>query len=510
MVQEQQPFNSNHMYTFGNLSTNGYNEMSGLTNITANGDKQQNLLLSYLGRINYTFMNKYILNAALRYDGSSKFATGKKWGTFPSVSVAWRVNEESFLKDVKELSELKIRAGYGIVGFNGIGNYDYQSIIANQTQYVFNNAIADGAYFSSLANKELTWETSKMTNIGFDLGLFGNKITLSAEYFNKQTTDLILAIPYDRSIGYYSPAVANIGEMKNYGTEFELSYQINAGDLKSTLSGNMSFIRNKVTKLTNPGATIDAGYNQDYGAYNFTRTVVGEPVQSFYGWKVDGIFQDQTDVASHATQNAAPGDIRFKDINGDGKIDGNDRIFLGSYMPKFTYGFNYTATFKNFDLSAFFQGVYGNKIYNGTRVVTEGMLRLFNAGTRVLDAWSPTNTNTEVPRAVSGDPNQNARTSNRFIESGSYFRLKVLSIGYNVPQKVLTSLTKGNVAGLRIYVSGQNLFTITKYKGYDPEVGSLIPISNGAPGSAGLLTNGIDYGFMPAARTILGGIQLSF
>ena len=512
-VAEQQPYTSNHMYTFGNLTTNDFSELNGLTNINAVGDKNQNVLVSYLGRLNYTFKNKYILNAALRYDGSSKFATGKKWGTFPSISAAWRVNEESFLKDSRDISELKIRAGYGIVGFNGIGNYDWQSIILNNTQYVLNNAAVSGSEFNALANKDLTWETSKMTNIGFDLGLFGNKFTLSAEYFNKLTSDLILAVPYARSIGYYAPAVANIGEMKNYGEEFELSYQINAGELKSTLSGNMSFIRNKVTKLTNPGATIDAGYNQDYGGYNFTRTVVGQPVQSFYGWKVDRLFQNAADVASSPVQQgAAAGDIKFKDINGDGVIDGNDRIFLGSYMPKFTYGFNYNATYKNFDLVAFFQGVYGNKIYNGTRVVTEGMLRLFNAGTAVLNAWTPTNTGTDVPRAVSGDPNQNVRTSNRFIESGSYFRLKVLTIGYSVPQKVLTSLTKGNLTGLRIYVSGQNLLTITKYKGYDTEVGSLIPNSgsNGAPGSAGLLTNGIDYGFMPASRTILGGIQFSF
>jgi TonB-linked SusC/RagA family outer membrane protein len=513
VVQEEQPYTSNHLYTFGNLATNKYTELSGLSNINATGDKQQTTLLSYVGRLNYTFMNRYILNAAIRTDGSSKFATGKKWGTFPSVSVAWRVNEESFLKDVKELSELKIRAGYGIVGFNGIGSYDWQSIVKNDNQYVLNNTIVDGSEFNALANKQLTWETSKMTNIGFDLGLFGNKFTLSAEYFNKLTTDLILAIPYPGSIGYYSPAIANIGSMKNYGTEFELSYQINAGELKSTLSGNMSFIRNKVTQLTTGGAPIDAGYNQDYGGYNFTRTAVGQPVQSFYGWKVDHIFQNQAEIDASAKQpGAAPGDIKFKDINGDGIIDGNDRIFLGSYMPKFTYGFNYTAAFKNFDLTAFFQGVYGNKIYDGTRVVTEGMLRLFNAGTRVLDAWTPTNTNTDVPRAIGGDPNQNVRTSNRFIENGSYFRLKVLSIGYNVPQKVLTSLTKGNLAGLRIYVSGQNLFTITKYKGYDPEVGSLIPNSgsNGAPGTAGLLTNGIDYGFAPQARTIVGGVQFSF
>ena len=277
--------------------------------------------------------------------------------------------------------------------------------------------------------------------------------------------------------------------------------------------------------LSNATATIDAGFNQDYGAYNMTRTVIGQPIQSFYGWQTDGIFQTDAEVAAgpvqvkgtNSTNSTSPGDIRFKDISGpngkpDGIIDSYDRTFLGSYMPKFTYGLNYSGTYKQFDFSVFFQGVYGNKIYNGTKVLTEGMLRLFNAGTGVLNAWTPSNTNTDMPRAISGDPNQNARTSNRFIESGSYLRLKTLSVGYTIP---MNTLTKGNLNNIRIYVSGQNLFTITKYTGYDPEVGAYTPLVNGVPGAPGtngngLLNNGIDYGLMPSSRTILGGIQINF
>jgi TonB-dependent starch-binding outer membrane protein SusC len=535
-VQEQTPYSTRAMFTTGKLATNAIEELTGISNVNANGSIEKNVLLSYLGRINYEFKSKYLLSLSMRTDGSSKFAPGNKWGNFPSASIGWRINEESFLKNIEDISDLKLRAGYGELGNNGIGNYDWVSVISAHTDYVLNNATAGGSFFNSLANKDLKWETSKMTNIGLDFGLYKNKITFSAEWFNKITDNLILATPYDRSVGYRAPYFSNVGKMKNYGMEFQAAVQINVGELRSSLSGNVSIVRNKVLNLSNATATIDAGLNQDYGAYNMTRTVVGQPIQSFYGWQTDGIFQSDAEVAAGPIQvpqtvssitglpdpstGTAKGDIRFKDISGpngvpDGKIDAFDRTFLGSYIPKFSYGFNYTGTYKRIDFSVFFQGVYGNKIYNGTKVITQGMLRLFNAGTEVLNAWTPSNTDTDIPRAISGDPNQNARTSDRFIESGSYLRLKSLTIGYTVPTGVLT---RGNVTGVRIYVSGQNLFTITKYTGYDPEVGAYIPLSaNGTPGTpgaggttSGLLNNGIDYGLMPSARTLLAGIQINF
>ncbi len=519
-VQEETAYSTNAMYITGKLPTNAVKELTGLSNINANGSLQENLLLSYLGRINYEYKNKYLLSVSMRADGSSKFAPGNKWGSFPSASLGWRVTEEPFLKNISSISELKLRAGYGELGNNAIGNYDWQAVMLANTDYVFNNATAGGTHFNALANKNLKWETSKMTNLGIDFGMFDNKFTFTAEWFNKITDNLILAVPYAKSIGYYASAYENIGKMKNYGMEFQVGYRLNGRELKSNLSANISIVRNEVLNLSNETATIDAGYNADYGAYNMTRTVIGQPIQSFYGWQTDGIFQSTTEVAAGPKQsNAAPGDIRFKDLSGpngkpDGIIDSYDRTFLGSYLPKFTYGFNYSGSYKKLDFSLFFQGVYGNKIYNGTKVLTEGMLRLFNAGTAVMNAWTPTNTNTDIPRAVSGDPNQNARTSNRFIESGSYLRLKSFTVGYTIPMSVLT---KGNVSSIRIYGSGQNLFTITKYTGYDPEVGAYIPQSNGAPGTAGangstsgLLNNGVDYGLMPSSRSILCGIQIKF
>jgi len=524
-VQEQTAYSTNTMFITGNLPTNAVEELTGLSNVNANGSYQQNLLLSYLGRVNYEYKDKYLLSVSMRADGSSKFAPGNKWGSFPSASLGWRVKEEPFLQNVTAISDLKIRGGYGELGNNGIGNYDWQAVMLSNTQYVMNNALIGGTFFNALANKDLKWESSKMTNVGIDLGLLNNKLSFTAEWFNKVTDNLILAAPYPTSIGYRAPAYTNIGKMKNYGMEFQVGYALNKGELKSNFSANLSIVRNKVLNLFNATATIDAGYNQDYGTDNMTRTVVGQPIQSFYGYQTDGIFQSAAEVAAgpvqvtgtNSTNRTSPGDIRFKDISGpngkpDGKIDSYDRTFLGSYMPKFTYGFNYSGTYKRFDFSLFFQGVYGNKIYNGTKVLTEGMLRLFNAGTAVLDAWTPTNTNTDIPRAISGDPNNNARVSDRFIESGSYLRLKNLSVGYTIP---MTTWTHGNVRDVRIYVSGQNLLTFTKYSGYDPEVGAYTPLVNGVPGApgsngSGLLNNGIDYGMMPSSRTILGGIQINF
>lgn len=532
-VYEQTPFTGTSMYTTGNLATNAVEELTGLTNINSNGSRNENTLVSYLGRINYDYKNRYLLSVSMRADGSSKFATNNKWGYFPAVSLGWRVNEESFLQNVEQISELKFRVGYGELGNNGgIGSYAWKAVINSNTDYIFNNSVVNGSYYNGLDNPDLKWETSKMTNVGIDLGLFQNKLTFTAEYFNKVTDNLILNVPYASSIGYNASYPANVGEMKNYGVEFQAAAQLNSGEFRSTLSANISFIKNEVVKLSTPQSAIDNAFNQDYGAYSFTRTVEGRPIQSFYGWEIDGLFQSNDEVANSPTQvvtrdangnidytkSTAAGDIKFKDQNGDGKIDASDRVFLGSYIPKFSYGFNYTGTYKNLDFSVFFQGVYGNKLYNGVKVITQGMIRLFNAGTEVLDAWTPAAPNTDIPRAISGDPNQNARSSDRFIEDGSYLRLKALTIGYSVPSKALSSLTKGTIGGLRIYVTGQNLLTFTKYTGYDPEVGAYVPLSgNNTPGTAGgggnnngLLNNGVDFGATPQPRTFLAGIQLSF
>jgi TonB-linked SusC/RagA family outer membrane protein len=523
-VAEQQSVKVNRMFISGSLSTNKVVELTGLSNITANGKVEENLLLSYLGRLNYNFKEKYLINAAIRADGSSKLSTNNKWGYFPSLSVGWRVDNEDFMEPVNAISQLKLRAGYGIVGFNGIGNYDWQALIFTNTNYVLNNKTVEASYFNAFSNPDLTWEESKTTNVGFDLAMFENKLTFSADYFYKNTNNLILAVPYSPSLGYSADYYANNGEMVNKGMDFEVGYWITKRELKSKISANLSLVRNEVVHLSNPTSTIYAGQHSDFGGGDITRTIAGESIQSFYGWVVDGIFQSDDEVSSAAVQTpridlnnpatgTSAGDIRFKDLNNDGIINGEDRANLGSYLPKFTSGLIYSGNYKNFDFNLFFQGVYGNKIYNGTKVISQGMVRLFNSGTEVLNAWTPNNMDTDIPRAISGDPNGNARVSDRFIEDGSYLRLKNVNIGYTIPYNIFSSSSGGIPVRIRIYVSATNLLTFTKYTGFDPEVGAQVTIDNGIPStdSPGYgLTEGIDKGFNPSPRTILGGIQINF
>ncbi|UFH53798.1 SusC/RagA family TonB-linked outer membrane protein [Spirosoma sp. KNUC1025] len=519
-VAEKQSFRSSTLSATGYRPNNDIEVLQGISNPGVSSNLQESSLISYVGRVNYDYGGKYLLSASVRRDGSSRFAPGNKWGTFPSASIGWRISEESFMKSMRNISELKIRASYGETGFNGIGNYAWQSLVqADNTNYIFGSAKSLGSYFNALGNTDLKWETTKMTNVGIDLGLFSNKLTFTAEAYNRLTDGLLLNVPIPNSIGYASAPLANIGSMKNWGYEFQVGYNQSVGAFRWNVSGNIDITRNRILSLATPSATIYSGLNQDFGGYDITKTEAGQPIQSFYGWQVDGIFKSVDEVysaprqnrpdtreAHDPTKNTSAGDIRFKDLNGDGKIDASDRTYLGSYIPKFSYGLNFGANFKNFDLTLYLQGVQGNKIYNGTKVIEQGMLRLFNAGTDVLNAWTPTNMNTNVPRAVSGDPNNNSRTSDRFIESGSYMRVKNLSIGYTIPADVLGRVTKNTLSKVRVYVSATNLLTFTKYTGLDPEIG----VNGNSGDTSKLLTNGIDYGQYPQPRTLLVGLNFGF
>jgi TonB-linked SusC/RagA family outer membrane protein len=509
-VYEQQGQKTKQENAKGNQPSNDLKTLNNATNVSAQTLIGENLLMSILGRVNYDFGGKYLVSGAIRRDGLSVWAPGKKWATFPSGSIGWRINQEDFMKNSKNISELKLRAGYGITGLNGtiLGNTPWEvSVAANSAAYPFNNSINAGPSSSiqGLGNQELDWEKTKQLNIGLDLGLLKNKFTLTAEYYQRKTDNLILNVPIPPSFGYLNTSVLqNVASMENTGFELQLGYNDRAGDFTWNALANFSTIKNKVTKLA-PGVTnIEAGGDQDFGTYNITNTAAGQPVQSFYGWEVEGIFQDSADVKGHATQAAGtgPGDLKFKDTNKDGVVDINDRQFLGSFIPKFTYSLNLGGGYKNFDVSVFFQGVQGNKIFNATRVITEGMVRFFNAGTAVLNAWTPSNTNTDIPRAISADPNQNARPSTRFLEDGSFFRLKNISIGYTISDHSLQSWTKGVVSSFRVYVSAQNLFTIANYSGYDPEVGRRVFNSS--------LTNGIDFAVYPQPKAFQVGIQANF
>lgn len=509
-VYEQQGQKLRNENASGQQPSNDLKTLNNASNIAVQTLYGENTLMSVLGRVNYDYKSKYLFSAAVRRDGLSVWAPGKKWATFPSASIGWRVDQENFMKNIANISELKLRAGYGLTGLNGtvLGNTPWLvTVNANSSIYPFGNSLTAGPASSiqRLGNRELEWETTKQLNVGLDLGLLRNKITLTAEYFKRKTDNLILSVPLPPSMGFITSTVLqNVGAMENKGFELQLGYNDREGDFQWNASANFSRIRNKVTRLASSVTNIEAGSDNDFGAENITRTEVGEAIQSFYGWEVEGIFQDSADVKGHAKQRdgTGPGDLKFKDQDKNGVIDRADRKYLGTFLPKYTYALNLGANYHNFDLSVFFQGVQGNKIYNATRVITEGMIRFFNAGTQVLRAWTPTNRNTDIPRAASGDPNQNSRPSTRFLEDGSYLRLKNIILGYNLPSSSLQSLTKGVVSNLRVYVSAQNILTITDYSGYDPEVG------NRTPGSS--LTNGIDFAVYPQPKAYQVGLQVGF
>jgi TonB-dependent starch-binding outer membrane protein SusC len=495
---------------------NDIGQMDGTANPAVSGNLNENVLLSFLGRVNYEYKSKYLLSASLRRDGYSGFSPDNRWGSFPGVSVGWRLSEEDFLKSVPSISELKVRASYGSLGsIASVGSYEYQSFISSNNAYPFNNAPTFGSYYERLSNPNLTWEKTNMINYGIDLGLFANALTFSVEYFVRNTDDLLLDVNATPSLGFTAPTKMNVAKMKNWGTEFSVGYAKAVGELTFNIGANVGIVRNEVKSLNTPNAALFSGNNADFGGFNITRTVAGRPIQEFYGYQTDGIFQSNEEIqAANALDgdpstkyqnNAAPGDIRFKDINDDGVIDASDQKSLGNYMPDFTYGINLSANYRNFDLAIFIQGVQGNSIYNGTKVLEQGMLRLFGAGTAVNNAWTETNRNTDVPRAVSGDPNQNTRTSDRFLEDGSFLRMKNISIGYTLPTTVAQDMTRGTLKKLRVYVSAQNLFTITDYTGYDPEIGNRYQNTTG-----NTLINGIDFGQFPSPRTVMAGVQLGF
>jgi TonB-dependent starch-binding outer membrane protein SusC len=508
-------FESQHQKTksenaSGNQPSNNLRVLQNALNQSVSTSTGENFLVSLLGRVNYDFAGKYILSAAIRRDGLSVWAPGKKWGNFPSASLGWKIDQESFMKNQSLISQLKLRGGYGVTGINGVllGNTPWLvNVDANSSAYPFNNGNPGGlgSSINQLGNRDLEWETTKQTNVGVDLGILHNKITLTADYFHRQTDNLILGVTVPPSFGYINNTVIkNIGSMENNGLEFVLGYNGQAGDFSWNASANASFIKNKVLKLAEGLTNLPAGADAaDFGGWDVTNTEPGQSIQYFYGFIVDGIFQNASEVTSSPFQTAstAAGDLKFRDLNKDGKIDASDRTYLGSYLPKVSYGLNISANYKNLDLGIFFQGVQGNKIYNDTRVITEGMIRFFNAGKQVLNAWTPTNTNTNIPRAIANDPNGNSRTSTRFLENGSYLRLKNVALGYNFSSRQLTSWTKGTVSSFRIYVSGQNLLTFTNYTGYDPEVGN-------RTGSS--LTNGIDWAIYPQPKAVQVGIQVNF
>ncbi|RMG24405.1 MAG: TonB-dependent receptor [Bacteroidetes bacterium] len=450
-------------------------------------------LLSYFGRVNYEFANKYLLAATFRADGSSRFGKNNRFGYFPSLSLGWIVSEEPFW-NAGVLNFFKIRASWGQNGNNKIGDYSFTSVVLSGQNYVFgpNETITNGSVALVAPNPDLKWETITQTDIGLDLEFWQGKLSFTADYYIKATSDMLYAAPIPFTAGT-APPVQNIASMQNRGWEFALNLRETRGALSYSIGGNISFIHNEVTSLGKGAEPVSAGYIQSANAMA-SRTDVGHPLASFYGFVTDGIFQNQEEISSHAFQSegTSPGDIRFKDLNNDGIINSEDRTYIGNPIPDFTYGFTGELAYKGLDLSLFIQGVQGNEIYNGT---VRYDFAFVNRPASVLNRWTGPGTSNSEPRVTLSDPNQNVRVSDRFVEDGSYLRLKNLQIGYSLPAALLQKLQLNK---LRVYFSAQNLLTFTSYSGMDPEIGVI----------GGSLEIGIDRGFYPQARTFTAGIQL--
>lgn len=443
-------------------------------------------LVSYLARANYTFADKYIVQGSVRVDGSSRFGAKNRYATFPAASVAWRASEENFLKNSKLISDLKFRASYGETGNQEIGNFTSLPLFGVGA-YIQSGSLVP----TQLGNPDLTWETAKAYNAGFDLGLFDNRLTFTVDGYRRNTVELLLGQPLVGASGFTS-IQKNIGAVKNEGLELGLNAVIvNSKNFKWDASFNY-------TKNKNQVSTLYGGIPYASGFASWVEQ--GQPLGAFRGYIVDRLFQSTADVAASPLQSSATraGDIKFKDLNGDNVINSLDQQIMGQGLPTYFGGLTNNIKYKNFDVSFFFQFSGGNQIYNNTRAFSEGMNGLFGQTDAVLNRWTPTNTNTNIPRAIYGDTPNNRRTSTRWLEDGDFIRLKNANIGYTFSPSLVKRL---KLNSLRIYVAGQNLWTKTKYQGLDPEV-STFSDTNTAPGT--------DFLTFPQARTYTFGINVGF
>ncbi|MBA4167131.1 MAG: SusC/RagA family TonB-linked outer membrane protein, partial [Chitinophagaceae bacterium] len=471
------------------------------------GNRIESALISELARVIYSFDNRFLFTGSFRRDGSSRFGKNNRYGNFPSAALGWNLSQENFFRPLaKTFQAFKLRASYGVLGNQEIADYAYIPTIASNANYAIGSDQHKwfGAIQQAFADPNIKWENTQTFDAGLDAAMFENRLNITLDYFNKKSTDVLLNVPIPGSVGSTSNPVTNAGSIENRGFEAGLSYNGRVNAFNYTVGATGSFIHNKVLSLGAGNQPIFGGQPTQNGA-STTVTGLGGPITAFKLIQTNGIFATQQEVDSYVDKNgnkiqpnAAPGDIRFVDANGDGKVDDNDRVYCGSPFPTFEYGFNFAGSWNNFDASLVIQGVYGNKIYNSFRQELEGMSYEFNYSTATLHAWTPTNHST-IPRAIISDPNVNDRTSARFLENGSYARLKSLQVGYNFPTSLMQRF---HINSLRAYVSGDNLITITRYSGYNPDIGR----------TGSIFDRGVDFVYVsyPLPRTVTFGVQLSF
>jgi TonB-linked SusC/RagA family outer membrane protein len=415
------------------------------------------------------------------------------------------ISRENFIKNINFIYNLKIRASWGQLGNQEIGDYPFVTPITQSNGYPFGTPSTANKSFTieKIGNSDIKWESSTQANLGVDISLFEGRISTTLEYFVKKTSDILLKVPLPYLGGSAEPPYINAADVENKGVEFILIYKKVEGDFRYNFSVNFSAIDNVVTSLGGGEPIWGGNGNSGY----LTKTEVGYPIGSFYLYEMDGLFQNEQEVLDHPIQTShplgsAPGDIRFKNLNSDEIIDEEDRRHVGSPFPDYTYGLNAMFSYKSFDLSLFFQGIKGNDIYYYMGRISNDAVRPFNSTTEILDRWTGEGTSTTMPRVARVDVNNNLRNSTRFIRDGSYLRLKNLTIGYNMPATVLYKL---RMQACRIYLTGQNLLTFTDYPGLDPEMGT-----SDNDLDAGDTAIGIDWGTYPQARTLTVGVNLSF
>ncbi|MDP2335781.1 MAG: TonB-dependent receptor [Bacteroidota bacterium] len=456
------------------------------------------VLTSFYGRLNYSFANKYLLTFTGRYDGSSRFGAKHKWAFFPSGAFAWNMKEESFLKDISDLSHLKLRTSYGITGNTEIGSYRSLALFKPSTTIIDGNPV-NAVMPSTVANENLTWESTAQTDIGLDIGLFNERLIFTADYYYKKTSDLLYNVPLPQYSGYRT-SLQNIGSVLNKGWEFSVTTVNMNNVLKWNTDFNISFNRNQILEL----AGGDVLYSTVPGHMLSSDSQIlreGEVVGAFYSWIADGVYQQGDNFSAEPTKK--PGNIKYRDVTGrdaSGKLDGkpngivnsDDRVIIGNPNPDFIFGFNNDFKYKNFDLNIFIHGSIGNDMMNYTRMELDWMSGKSNATKDALNRWTPTNTDTNVPMASGANK---AEVSTRWVEDGSYIRLKNLALGYNVQGTILQRL---NISKLRFYLSAQNMITITNYSGYDPEVSFRDSNTN----------IGLDYGSYPNVKSLTIGVNI--
>jgi TonB-linked SusC/RagA family outer membrane protein len=454
-------------------------------------------MISYLIRVNYTLFKKYILTLTYRRDGSSKFNTANRWGDFPSVAVGWNLSEEKFMNKLKFLSRLKLRGSWGIVGNDKIPYYSRYSLVESGLISVFGTSSAayPGATYWLIGNNNLKWETTAQIDVGLEAGLFKDRLTGEFDYYDKETYGILvgLTIPAYFGNGLNTKEVFNAAKVQNKGFEFNLGWRDQVGKLKYNIGINGTSIANKILSIGGVSGSDTVLYGGDLSSgLHVTASRVGLPIGAFYGYKTDGIFQTQAELNAYPhLSDATVGSLRFLDVNGDGKLDGRDRTYLGSPIPTFIFGFSLGFEYNGIDLSIDIQGQTGNKVFNAKEIVRPDQ---YNYESHVLGAWTGPGTSTTEPIASSGG--YNYLPSDHYVKDGSFVRFRDIILGYSLPSKMTQKIY---IQKLRIYVKADNIFTWTKYSGYTPEIGSSDPLSAG-----------VDYGAYPTTSVYSIGLNLNF